>query len=846
MKVQLTGERPEGQEENLKLKWALAEIERLREENVRLKARLGLGDGEHSVRAYSEPDDETVQSASGNLAAITASSSAADKIALFRSLFRGRDDVYALRWENRTGEKSGYAPACRNERDRGLCRKPAVKCAHCPHHDLLPFTDAVIHDHLSGKHTVGIYPLLKDDTCWFLAMDLDSEEWADNAGVLLDVCDESGVPAVLERSRSGNGGHVWVFFDRPVAAAAARRLGSMLLSASMERSYHSTLDAFDRLFPSQDTLPRGGFGNLIALPLQKKPRDLGNSIFVDRALRRYPDQWAFLSTVKRLGPAGLDIAFERLAGAEEEASVGARSLSTPADRKGQARLASGERGRPNLPPEIVLTYRNMLTIPKAGLPPSLLTDLRKLASFPNPEFYKAQAMRLSTYGKPRIINCADDRRNELALPRGCLEDAGELLAARGVKVEVQDRRSNGTAIDVTFRGELRPAQLKAVEALLAHDNGVLSATTGFGKTVVAAWLIAARKVNTLVLVHRRQLLEQWRERLGSFLGLPVGAVGRIGAGKHDPTGVVDVALIQSLGRKGAVDGVVSGYGQVIVDECHHLPAFSFERVLKNAEARYVVGLTATPIRKDGHQPIITMQCGPIRYKAGAREQAASAAFQHVVIPRHTGMTIVEAAADVTADTAIQATPATQATQSGETAATASIQELYSLLAHDRTRNALIVQDIVDAVREGRCPLVLTERTEHLNELAAHLEGKVGNLLILHGRMSARQRTEVMDRLRSVGPGEERVLLATGRYIGEGFDDARLDTLFLTLPISWRGTLQQYAGRLHRAYDQKLEVRIYDYVDSSIPMLLRMYRRRLTGYAGIGYEVREGQPAPNDP
>nr|MDA8219131.1 hypothetical protein [Dehalococcoidales bacterium] len=420
MKAQLTGERPAGQTEKARLKWALAEIERLREENAQLKVRLGLeravgqeagGGSEHTADAHSRPDDHAVlpaaQPTSGGPAAVTASSAAADKIALFGSLFRGRDDVYAVRWESRTGEKSGYAPACRNERDRSLCRKPAVKCAHCPNRDLLPFTDAVIHGHLSGKHTVGIYPLLKDDTCWFLAMDLDSEEWADNAAVLLDVCDESGVPAVLERSRSGNGGHVWVFFDRPVAAATARRLGSMLLSASMERAYHSTLDAFDRLFPSQDTLPRGGFGNLIALPLQKRLRDLGNSVFVDRALRPYPDQWAFLSAVKRLGPAELDIAFERLAEGEEEATADARSSPTPASREGRAHAAS-ERGGPRLPTEIVLTYRNMLTIPKAGLPPSLLTDLRKLASFPNPEFYKAQAMRLSTYGKPRIINCADD------------------------------------------------------------------------------------------------------------------------------------------------------------------------------------------------------------------------------------------------------------------------------------------------------------------------------------------------------------------------------------------------------------------------------------------------------
>jgi superfamily II DNA or RNA helicase len=392
-----------------------------------------------------------------------------------------------------------------------------------------------------------------------------------------------------------------------------------------------------------------------------------------------------------------------------------------------------------------------------------------------------------------------------------------LLTANGIALAFTDEREVGTAIAAAFHGELSAVQQAAAEDLARHEIGVLSAPTAFGKTVIGAWLIGRRQVNTLVLVHRQHLLDQWRERLGTFLDLPPQAIGQIGGGKRRPGGVVDVALLQSLSRKGEVNDVVAGYGQVIVDECHHVPAFGVERVLSEVRARFVVGLTATPMRKDGHHPIIAMQCGPVRVKVDPKAQAAARPFEHEVIVRPTAFKLQ------TEDHA------------------PGIQELYARLVADDARTALIVADILRAVQLGRSPLVLTERTAHLDRMRELLGGGIGHVLVLRGGMGVRQRRQLAETLQSIPDHEPRVLLATGRYIGEGFDDARLDTLFLALPVSWRGTIQQYAGRLHRLHASKRVVQVFDYVDGSEPMLVRMFQRRLTGYREIGYTVSGALP-----
>ncbi len=467
------------------------------------------------------------------------------------------------------------------------------------------------------------------------------------------------------------------------------------------------------------------------------------------------------------------------------------------------------------PDSVRVVQGNLVYIEKKGLPAGLLNRLVRIAAFQNPEFYRAQAMRLSTFGKPRVIHCAEDFPEHVGLPRGCLDEALRLLEGHGIGVDLVDERHGGVPLDVTFQGELQELQQEATKALLPHDAGLLCATTAFGKTVVAAWLIAARAVNTLVLVHRTQLLEQWRERLSAFLGVPVEAIGQIGGAKNRPTGLLDVATFQSLHRKGRVKDLVADYGHVVVDECHHVPAFGFEQVLRQVKARYVLGLTATPIRKDGHHPIITMQCGPIRFNVGPKKAAVDRPFSHEVIPRWTSFVADPKAAD------------------------AGIHALYSALARDPMRNELILSDVRKALGDGRSPLVLTERLGHLDELVARLEGAGVRLLVFRGGLGRRQRRQLAEEMRSIPDSEPRVIVATGRSIGEGFDDARLDTLFLALPIAWRGTLQQYAGRLHRAHAGKRVVRIYDYVDAGVPVLLRMYQKRVRGYRAMGYEIREG-------
>ena len=466
-----------------------------------------------------------------------------------------------------------------------------------------------------------------------------------------------------------------------------------------------------------------------------------------------------------------------------------------------------------LPERVKIVLANLILIGKEGIPQGVISRLLHLAAFQNPEFYRAQVMRLSTFGKPRIISCGEDFVSHIGLPRGCLDDVLAFLREHHIQAEIVDERFQGKPIEVTFHGDLTASQQEAGKAILTHDIGILSAPTAFGKTVVAVWLIAQRKVNTLVLVHRRQLMDQWLERLVSFLNVSPEEIGQFGGGKRKVTGGIDVGILQSLNRKGDIKEMVAGYGQIIVDECHHLSAFTFEQVLKRARAKYVVGLTATPVRKDGHHPIIMMQCGPIRFKEKDKKAAATRPFRHIVIPRHTDFKMPPDLIDP------------------------GIQDIYASLTRDKDRNDLIFHDLFDALEMGSSPLVLTERVEHLELLASCLKGVVPNVIILKGGTGNRERKILIDRMKAIPEKEKRVLIATGRYIGEGFDDARLDTLFLVMPISWRGTLQQYAGRLHRLHENKRVVRIYDYVDIHVPVLMRMYRKRIKGYKTIGYSIQ---------
>ena len=712
------------------------------------------------------------------------------KITLFRSLFRGREDVYARRFESRTTGKSGYQPDCENEWRPGICQKPKIKCSQCDQRRFIPLSDEVIRNHLTGRKpteadgkdfTIGLYPLLTDETCWFLAVDFDKASWKEDAAAFRDTCAKHGVPVSLERSRSGNGAHVWILFSEPIPARLARRLGSLLLTETTERRSEIGLKSYDRFFPNQDTVPERGFGNLIALPLQRRPRERGNSVFLDDNLEPYPDQWAYLSSVHRLAPNEVEQRVQSLSHFRQD--LGARSsFATLTDETPWEQKRFGDCSRSDVtgpfPENLCLTVADQLYVPKQGLSPSLRNRIMRMAAFPNPEFYRAQAMRLSTYGKPRMICCAEDFPEYIALPRGCTAELLELLEALRVPAIIDDKRVRGANLRLQFHGELNESQRQAAETLLKHETGVLVAPTAFGKTVVAAWLIARRGVNTLVLVHTRQLMDQWLSRLDQFLCPKEGELGQIGAGERRDTGVIDVAILQSLIRQQSVDPLIERYGQIIVDECHHISASSFEKVARAAKALYVTGSSATVERKDGHHPIIFMQCGPIRHRVTVKEMQGADHIARRVHVRRTGFILPDALARLNSLT---------------------IHDVYASLIEDESRNQMIAADALSCLKNGRCPLVLTERKAHLEGLAQRFAPLVPNLVILAGGMGRKQRKAAISKLQREGP---RLVLATGRYLGEGFDDDRLDTLLLAMPISWKGTLAQYAGRLSRVRDGK--------------------------------------------
>ena len=755
---------------------------------------------------------------------INNSSAPEEKIALFRSLFRGREDVYPRRFESVKTGKAGYSPVCGNEWVRGVCEKPRIKCGDCAHQRWLPVTDEVVRWHLSGSDdlgrpcVIGVYPMLLDERCLFLAVDFDDGDWAADSLAYLATCERAGIPAALERSRSGNGGHVWIFFAEAIPASLARKLGAHILTETMEQRPEAGLKSYDRFFPNQDTLPRGGFGNLIALPLQKAAREKGNSLFVDTELKPHADQWEFLASLGRVSMGRVEAIVRE---AEGRGRVMGVRMAIPDDEEdGEPWTLTPSRSKRSLPAgempkglEIVLS--DQVYLAKAALPASLRNAVVRLAAFQNPEFYKAQAMRLPTFDKPRIIACAEDHAEHIALPRGCLDDALELFRSLKIKATIRDERFAGRAIGVTFRGTLRAEQAKAAAAMLAHDFGVLSATTAFGKTVLAAWMIAERGTNTIVLVHRQQLMEQWVERLSQFLGLSAKEIGRWGGGRKSLTGRIDIALMQSVVRDGTVNDMIGDYGHLVVDECHHLSAHSFELVARRAKAKFVLGLSATIARKDGHHPIIFMQCGPVRHRVDARQQAEERPFTHEVLVRPTGF-FPDGGAE--ADMRLE------------------YQRLSAAVMNSESRNRFIVSDIIDAVKQGRSPVVLTERTGHLEMIASQLREHMDHVITLQGGMSRKALNAALDHLKSIPATGSRVLIATGRFIGEGFDDSRLDTLFLAMPVSWRGTIAQYAGRLHRLHDGKKVVRVYDYADLDVPMLARMFDKRCAGYEAIGYTI----------
>jgi len=809
----------------------LRQYEVLHKENEVLKSLLKIHGVEYETR-MKEDMNKPIYSL---VSVPTITLSIDERIRLFQSLFKGREDVFARRWFSKTTGKSGYQPVCINEWKQGLCDKKKYRCAICPNRNFAPLTTQDMYRHLEGKDeyccdVVGLYAIMQDNNCAFLCADFDDKNckygYKEDVLAYVGVCREWLIPYAIERSRSGNGAHVWIFFEAPLPASKARRLGNAILTEAMTRNGQMSFNSYDRFFPNQDYLPEGGFGNLVALPLQGQARRRENSVFVDNDFLVYKDQWAFLYNLKKIQESTID----QLLRLHYQEELGKLSMSS--ESKPWVTPLPQNITQEDFHAKVEIIKANKLYIPLKAVSAKVLNHLKRIAAFKNPEFYSKQALRLSTYAIPRIISCFDITNEYLAMPRGCEDATRSFLNDNAVTYTITDKTNHGNKISVSFQGEEREEQLEAINALLPYTNGILHATTAFGKTVTAAAIIARKKVNTLILVHSKALLKQWHDRLTEFLNIdypkheeknkrgrrkvfsPLGCFDSSGNTLH---GIIDIALIQSCLDEDGVKPFVQDYGMVIVDECHHVSSITFEQVLMYIKAHTIYGLTATPIRKDGHQPIIFMQCGPIRFSTDVKSQIAKQSFDRFLIPRFTSYnSILEDRL--------------------------SIATLYKYLYEDEIRNNLIVEDICKAVNTGRTPIILTNRTAHVSVLAEKLKATIKNVISLTGAGTTREKREAMQRLQTIPDSEQLVIVATGKYIGEGFDYPRLDTLFLALPISWKGLLTQYAGRLHREYEGKKDVRIYDYIDIHEPICDSMYRKRLKGYAAIGYKtINTAQP-----
>jgi superfamily II DNA or RNA helicase len=723
------------------------------------------------------------------------------KIALYMDLFRCRMDIFATRWESAWRGTSGWSPEYAGGRfQQGFNKRLTPK---------VPLTPQVIEAHLRGVNNrfVGLYPLLDNNTCHWLAADFDGTAAMLDALAYLKTARSARVPAALEISQSGRGAHVWIFFTEAILAAKARAMGAVLMHDAIKQRGAMNLTSYDRFFPSQDVLPQGGVGNLIAAPLYKRRVEDGLTVFLDPAtLEPYEDQWSFLSTLGKMSPAEVT----NLARLERYATVGTGVT--------QVERSRATKVHPRMAPVVHANLKSGLEVDMADLAPESLSTLKHASSLVNPKFYELMRLRKSTYGTPRFIQGYNETlQNTLVVPRGLRAMISDIVTASGSRLEVIDEREGGTEIEVILHTTLRDEQAEAVGAMLAHDDGVLVAPPGTGKTVMACAIIAERAVSTVVLVNRKALADQWRARITEFLGIKAG---QYGGGRRKLTGVVDIAMLPSLARAKDVAGLLAGYGQVIVDECHNVAAPAYDYAMKAVSAHYWLGLTATPRRRDKLDEVVWWQLGPVRHTLGESVRGTLADI--------TGASPTVGVRELTIhETSFVSGEVDPLNPAGMAA-------LADAMVRCDERNAQIVADVDAALLNGRNCVVATTRRAHVDILVALLAERGHEALVLRGSMKSREVREVVTRLNEAKRGSGILLVATTQFVGEGFDAPALDTLFLAAPISWQNTLLQVAGRILRPADPGKTAIAHDYVDAHSPILAARFPKRLPGYRALGF------------
>ena len=763
--------------------------------------------------------------------------------------FWGRMDVYSQRIVSRSGKVGYYTQCwnfwkngCKHKQEKKSEIKKGVSCMECPLKSWKHIDANTIIEHLTGKITIGVYPMLPNGTCRFLVFDFDNHtegnaqtdfantdnKWQQEVDALREICALNQIDALVERSRSGRGAHVWIFFDQPIAAKKARDFGKALLQKGAEAVDLQSFQYYDRMIPAQDYLKDGRLGNLIALPLQAEPLTQGNSAFVDESWNAYPDQLGALNAIRKIKQDAIDLFLEEAARNNPFEGM---------EKDEQISEETGERSKPWKKTEILhpedvhgklrITLSNLVYVDGINLMPRIRNQIRRLAAFSNPIFYKNQAMNLSNFSQSRFLYLGEEEDGYIGLPRGLREKLETGIQQAGIPYALTDERQKGRHIQVSFNGELRESQRKAIEALMPHETGILSAATAFGKTVVCCDLIAERKINTLILIESSALMEQWQAAIERFLNIDEelpsyqtktgrtkkrkSVVGVLQGAKDTLTGIIDIAMVGSVFSKDVCHPKLNEYGMILVDECHHAASETIQKILRTARAKYVYGVTATPMREDGLEKINYMLLGPIRFRFTAKERAIEQGIRHLVYPRFTR---------------------TLCSREDKL----SVNDAYELVRDDPARNQMIIEDTKKCIEEGRCPVILTRYTAHAEELYKELQGSGAHTFLLLGNKSAKEKKQIVSELKTISETEPVLLIATGKLIGEGFDFPRLDTLIMATPVAGRTVVEQYAGRLNRDYHGKQDVIIYDYIDVHIPVFERMYGKRLKAYKKIGYQI----------